>query len=159
MFYIKQYWLVLIKNPIEGFIFALISTMLILSSIYSSDISKRISKELKVSESSYFYSLIPKRENIARIARKLRAIPFVSKVEIMKKSLIEKQVKKTLKSLDFDLDSHKVNLDYAGLKVIYKAGLEERSKNLIRNYLKRFVGEKKIIMGNIVTPKIPIWKK
>lgn len=100
----------------------------------------------------FFYALIDDRENQSRIARKLRALPGVKRVDLLSSKSITSKASEVIKNVGVGLDSDLLNLDYSGLKIVFVKEVSMRSINLIRDYLNRLVGKKNITMGGVKEP-------
>ncbi len=99
----------------------------------------------------YFYALIDSSESYQTVARQMGMLPGVFKVEILSETQIKEEVKNVLGSLQVDMTDTSLDLNYAGLKIIYGKELKPRAKELIRDYLTHLVGEGNITLGAIKT--------
>lgn len=97
----------------------------------------------------YFYALVDSSESYQNIARQMGMLPGVFKVEILSETQIKEEVKNVLGALQVDMTDSSLDLNYAGLKIIYARELKPRAKELIRDYLTHLVGEGKITLGAI----------
>lgn len=100
----------------------------------------------------YFHALIDGRQNHSRISRNLQELPMVSSVELLSREDIALQVQNILGNLSTTLSEGLINLDYVGIKVNIDRTSSESSRQLVRDYLVRLVGEGQITLGHIVTP-------
>ena len=98
---------------------------------------------------SYFYALIASTESYQNVARQMAVLPGVHKVEVLSETQIKDEVKGILGSLQVSLNQTTLDLNYAGLKVIYAKDLKPRAQDLIRDYLTHLVGEGNITLGAI----------
>lgn len=98
---------------------------------------------------SYFYALIASTESYQNVARQMAVLPGVHKVEVLSENQIKDEVKGILGSLQVDLSQSTLDLNYAGLKVIYAKDLKPRAQELVRDYLTHLVGEGNITLGAI----------
>ena len=98
---------------------------------------------------SYFYALIASTESYQNVARQMAVLPGVHKVEVLSEVQIKDEVKGILGSLQVNLNQTTLDLNYAGLKVIYAKDLKPRAQELIRDYLSHLVGEGNITLGAI----------
>ncbi len=98
---------------------------------------------------SYFYALIATSESYQNVARQMSVLPGVFKVEVLSESQIKDEVKGILSTLQVNLNQTTMDLNYAGLKVIYAKDLKPRAQDLIRDYLTHLVGEGNITLGAI----------
>lgn len=98
---------------------------------------------------SYFYALIASTESYQNVARQMAVLPGVHKVEILSETQIKNEVKTILGSLQVNLAQSTLDLNYAGLKIIYAKDLKPRAEELIRDYLTHLVGEGNITLGAI----------
>jgi hypothetical protein len=98
---------------------------------------------------SYFYALIASTESYQNVARQMTVLPGVYKVEVLSETQIKDEVRGILSSLQVELTQTTLDLNYAGLKIIYAKDLKPRAQELIRDYLTHLVGEGNITLGNI----------
>jgi len=98
---------------------------------------------------SYFYALIASTESYQNVARQMAVLPGVHKVEVLSENQIKDEVKGILGALQVDLTQTTLDLNYAGLKVIYAKDLKPRAQELVRDYLTHLVGEGNITLGAI----------
>lgn len=99
----------------------------------------------------YFYALIASSESYQTVARQMSALPGVYKVEVLSETQIKEEVKNILGSLQVDMSDSNLDLNYAGLKIIYTKDLKPRAKDLVRDYLSHLVGEGNITLGAVKT--------
>lgn len=98
---------------------------------------------------SYFYALIASTESYQNTARQMAVLPGVYKVEVLSEAQIKDEVKGILGALQVSMNQTTLDLNYAGLKVIYAKDLKLRAQDLIRDYLTHLVGEGNITLGSI----------
>ena len=160
MFYLNQFIQNVRRHPFWGSAFILTSLTLIMCAMNFASIENYIFKTSKNLQSGpSFHALISGDENYQRISRKLLELPGVQKVAHMSKVEIQSQVKSVLKNVDFEMKIEEMDLNYVGLRITLERGLQERSQNLIRDYLVRLVGAEKLTLGAIKkTPKTEIIK-
>ena len=150
MFYLKQFFSIIKKTPVLGMSFIVLTLVMIVGIGQQDNWEKIVFNSMpNHAEGPYFHALIPGKENYQRVTRKLRDLPGVSMVKILEKNQIKSQVSNIIGNLGMDVSSELFDLDYAGLKVIFKNGLQSRSQNLIRDYLGRLVGSSKVTLGAI----------
>ena len=154
MFYLISYLKTVFSEPLKGIAFSSITLLLFLG-IFSKDrINENIAAKVKMKgQESFFYALIEKKENQARIARKLRALPGVKYVETLTSHAINNKANQLVNAVGLGMNSELTNLDYTGLKVVFKSAISSRSIELIRDYLNRLVGEKKLTLGAVKEPR------
>jgi hypothetical protein len=99
----------------------------------------------------YFYALIASSESYQTVARQMGMLPGVYKVEILSETQIKEEVKSVLGALQVDMTDSNLDLNYAGLKIVYGKELKPRAKELVRDYLTHLVGEGNITLGAIKT--------
>ena len=97
----------------------------------------------------YFYALIASSESYQTVARQMGMLPGVHKVEILSEVQIKEEVKHVLGTLQVNVTDSNLDLNYAGLKIVYAKDLKPRAKELIRDYLTHLVGEGNITLGTI----------
>lgn len=97
----------------------------------------------------YFYALIASSESYQTVARQMSVLPGVHKVEVLSETQIKEEVKNVLGSLQIETADSALDLNYAGLKIIYAKDLKPRAKDLVRDYLTHLVGEGNITLGAV----------
>ncbi|WP_044557609.1 SPFH domain-containing protein [Halobacteriovorax marinus] len=150
MFYLSNFFLNIKNHPFWGGLFAMTSIFVLACAINFTSIEESVfATNSSYSTGPYFHALISGQENHKRISRKLTELPGVNRVEILGEAEIQDQVSKVLSNLDLGMEMEEMNLNYAGLKVILDKSLQERSQNLIRDYLVRLVGSSKLTLGAV----------
>ena len=96
-----------------------------------------------------FYALIAASESYQNVARQMQMLPGVYKVETLSEVQIKDEVKSILGSLQVASIANNIDLNYAGIKVVYIKGLKPRAQELIRDYLTHLVAEGNITLGAI----------
>ncbi len=149
MFYLNQLGKILTKAPLQAASFVLLSFVMLIGIAQKDYIEKVVFKSIpNQNQGAHFHALISGEENYSRVSRKIEALPGVWGVKVLEKTQIKKQVKTILGSLGSSLSVSLLDLDYAGMKVIFKRGLQVRSQTLIKDYLRRLVGNSKITLGS-----------
>ncbi|MBT3583532.1 MAG: hypothetical protein HN509_01390 [Halobacteriovoraceae bacterium] len=153
MFYLKQYIKINSRHPLLGAVTFLLALGFVLLLGHRQAVETWVFKKMPSSfERSYFHALVSGKENQNWISRKLKELPGVHYVQILGKKKVEGRAKNILKGLNFTGSSTLFNIDFSGLKVIFKKNLALRSQNLIRNYLSRLVGAEKLTLGATKDP-------
>lgn len=150
MFYLIQFFKILFKSPLRGFFLFLFSVLLVFSIGQKTFLEDQFLKMIPENKAgSYFYALIASTESYQNVARQMAVLPGVHKVEVLSENQIKDEVKGILGSLQVDLTQTTLDLNYAGLKVIYAKDLKPRAQELVRDYLTHLVGEGNITLGAI----------
>jgi hypothetical protein len=150
MFYLVQFFKILFKSPLRGFFLFLFSIILVFSIGQKNYLEEQFSRMIPENKAGdYFYALISSTESYQSVAQQMGQLPGVYKVEILSEAQIKEEVKSVLGSLQVDMNESKLDLNYAGLKVVYGKELKPRAKDLIRDYLTHLVGEGNITIGAI----------
>lgn len=150
MFYLIQFFKILFKSPLRGFFLFLFSILLVFSIGQKTFLEEQFLKMIPENKAgSYFYALIASTESYQNVARQMAVLPGVHKVEVLSENQIKDEVKGILGSLQVDLSQSTLDLNYAGLKVIYAKDLKPRAQELVRDYLTHLVGEGNITLGAI----------
>jgi hypothetical protein len=153
MLYLASFYKVILKNPVKGLFFFIFSGLFIWTSAHFSHWESSISKYTRgKGQGSYFHVLFSGKENLAWIQRKIKGLPGVNQVQVLKKNVIQDQVKDILKDIGPGQMKNILKLDFMGMKVGFKDKLNKRSQTLIRDYLYRLVGKDKVTMGPVKTP-------
>mgnify|MGYP006298324219 CR=1 FL=1 len=156
-FYLKEFFRHFRKNALWAGTYALTTFCLVLALSFQGVIQENVSRHIKVeNKTSYFNALISARHNHSRVARKLRDLPGIRRVEEMSEKKIQAEVKELMGSIDLNVSSISKDLDlrYAGLKVILTQELKKESLELIRNYIHRLVGKDQVTLGPVVKPDL-----
>ncbi|MBC7539196.1 MAG: hypothetical protein H7281_10270 [Bacteriovorax sp.] len=150
MFYLIQFFKILFKSPLRGFFLLFFSILMVCSLGQKAFLEEQFLKMIPENKAgSYFYGLIASTESYQNVARQMAVLPGVYKVEVLSEAQIKDEVKGILGSLQVSLNQTTLDLNYAGLKVIYTKDLKPRAQDLIRDYLSHLVGEGNITLGAI----------
>jgi hypothetical protein len=150
MFYLNQFFKILFKSPLRGFFLFFFSIVMVFSIGQKAFLEEQFLKMIPENKAgSYFYALIATSESYQNVARQMSVLPGVFKVEVLSESQIKDEVKGILSTLQVNLNQTTMDLNYAGLKVIYAKDLKPRAQDLIRDYLTHLVGEGNITLGAI----------
>jgi hypothetical protein len=150
MFYLIQFFKILFKSPLRGFFLFFFSILMVCSLGQKAFLEEQFLKMIPENKAgSYFYALIASTESYQNVARQMAVLPGVYKVEVLSEAQIKDEVKSILGSLQVSLNQTTLDLNYAGLKVIYTKDLKARAQDLIRDYLSHLVGEGNITLGAI----------
>lgn len=152
MFYLVQFFKILFKSPVRGFFLFLFSIILVFSIGQKNYLEEQFTRMIPENKAGdYFYALIASSESYQTVARQMSVLPGVHKVEVLSENQIKEEVKNVLGSLQIDTATTSLDLNYAGLKIIYGKDLKPRAKELVRDYLTHLVGEGNITLGAIKT--------
>ncbi len=152
MFYLIQFFKILFKSPIRGFFLIFFSVLFVFSVGQKAFLEEQFAKTIPENKAGdYFYALISSGESYQTVARQMQALPGVYKVETLTEAQIKDEVKGVLGSLQVDVTDTTLDLNYAGLKIIYTKELKPRAQELVRDYLSHLVGEESITLGKIKT--------
>ncbi len=150
MFYLVQFFKIVTKSPIRGFFLFLFSIILVFSIGQKKYLEEQFTKMIPENKAGdYFYALIASGESYENVARQMAVLPGVFKVEVLSEEQIKEEVKGILGGLQGDLTDTTLDLNYAGLKIVYARELKDRPKELVRDYLSHLVGEGNITLGSI----------
>ena len=150
MFYLIQFFKILFKSPLRGFFLFFFSITLVFSIGQKKWMENYFTQMIPENKAGdYFYALVSSSESYQKVARQVGALPGVHKVEILSEEQIKEEVKGVLGTLEVDLSDANLDLNYAGLKIIYTRDLKPRARELIRDYLTHLVGEMNITLGAI----------
>jgi len=150
MFYLIQFFKILSKSPARGFFLFIFSILFVFSIGQKTFLEEQFLKMVPENKAgSYFYALIASSESYQNVARQMAVLPGVHKVEVLSETQIKDEVKSILGSLQVSLNQGALDLNYAGLKVIYAKDLKPRAQELVRDYLTHLVGEGNITLGTI----------
>lgn len=134
----------------RGFFLFLFSILMVFSIGQKSFLEEQFLKMIPENKAgSYFYALIASTESYQNVARQMAVLPGVHKVEVLSEAQIKDEVKNILGAMQINLPTTTLDLNYAGLKVIYAKDLKPRAQELVRDYLTHLVGEGNITLGAI----------
>ena len=150
MFYLNQFFKILVKSPARAFFLVIFSILLVFSVGQKAFLEEQFLKMIPENKAgSYFYALIASTESYQSVARQMAVLPGVYKVEVLSENQIKDEVKSILGALQVNLTQTTLDLNYAGLKIIYNKDLKPRAQDLVRDYLTHLVGEGNITLGAI----------
>ena len=150
MFYLIQFFKILFKSPLRGFFLFFFSILMVFSIGQKAFLEEQFLKLIPENKAgSYFYALIASTESYQNIARQMAVLPGVHKVDVLSEVQIKDEVKGILGSLQINLNQTTLDLNYAGLKIIYAKDLKPRAQELVRDYLTHLAGEGNITLGAI----------
>lgn len=150
MFYLIQFLKIIFKSPLRGFFLFFFSIVMVFSIGQKSFLEEQFLKVIPENKAgAYFYALISTSESYQNVARQVSLLPGVFKVEVLSEAQIKDEVKNILGNLQVTLNQTMLDLNYAGLKIIYTKDLKPRAQDLIRDYLTHLVGEGNITLGTI----------
>lgn len=150
MFYLNQFFKILFKSPVRGFFLVVFSVLMVFSIGQKSYLEEQFLKLIPENKAgSYFYALISSSESYQNIAHQMAVLPGVHKVDVLSEAQIKDEVKNILGSMQINLPTTTLDLNYAGLKIIYAKDLKPRAQELVRDYLTHLAGEGNITLGAI----------
>jgi len=148
------------KHFISCLSFGLSSMLIFTLSVQHLYVDEVLGKKIE-SPKSFFHALVAGTENHQRLARKLRELPGVESVNIVNEKDLKAEWKNIMSSWNIgDLDKYTDFIDdhYAGLKVIFKEALTERSEGLVMEYVQRLVGKDNVTLSSIKRPEAELFK-
>lgn len=155
MFYLISFWKTIVQSSVKGLAFCLLTLVLLLSIFSRENIEQKLLGKISISgQESFFYALIDDKENQPRVARKLRSLPGVKRVDLLSSNSISTKATEVVKSIGLGIESQLLNLNYSGLKITFAKEVSKRSITLIRDYLSRLVGKDKLTMGGVKEPDL-----
>lgn len=150
MFYLSQFFKIFFKSPLRGFFLFTFSFLLVFSLGQKKLLEEQFLKLIPENKSGpSFYALIAASESYQKIAQQMQMLPGVYKVETLSEAQIKDEVKSILGSLQVASITDNLDLNYAGIKVVYIKGLKPRAQELIRDYLTHLVSDGNITLGAI----------
>jgi hypothetical protein len=154
MFYIKSFFKLLIEKPLLGLGWSVSLLGLFSFLVFGKPIENKIlalGKSQKINP--HFFAMIPASENLSYLQRKVRALPGVVKVKKLSQKKIMGQVKKIMGEISLDIDPKTLSMSYSGLEIVLTPGLQVRSQDLIRNYLKKISENQDLSLGPVIANK------
>lgn len=154
IFYLREFFRNLVKGPILGIGFIITTICLVNALMFRTTIQDMISSQVVYDRSGgHFHALITADQNHARVARQLRGLPGIVRVEELSEQSIAQEIDNIFGSLNMG-DAQDVlanmQLRYAGLKVVLTQELESRSVDLIRDYMRRLIGSENLTIGPVM---------
>lgn len=151
MFYLRKLRKLFKQSPVFLMTYLLLTLVCVFSINFHENIINIVEKNsLKDFKPPFFHALIDENQNYTRFSRKLRSLPGVKNVEILSPQLVKDQANEMLGNLNLGISTDLIDMGYAGLKVIFEANLQEKSIELVRDYLVRLVGKDSITIGDII---------
>lgn len=118
-------------------------------------LDKKISEQIafKLDEESYFTALISTKENYNMLVRKMIYLPGVEKVKVIGPEELNSKVTKAISAMKINipLTAGGLSSNFVGMKVFFKDGLRDETKELVRNYLAKLAGEANLFLGNNIS--------
>ncbi|PIQ55170.1 MAG: hypothetical protein COW01_08505 [Bdellovibrionales bacterium CG12_big_fil_rev_8_21_14_0_65_38_15] len=154
MFYLSHFFQIVRQFPVRFLVLLICTVVLFFSASHRSVITdiSGLNKTQQVFH-PYFHALISSKQNIPWISRKLKELPGVEKVEILENDKLNQQVQSLLAGMDGEIAQAVGELSLAGVKVVTRSELEERSITLIKDYLTRLSGNDTTIGATVFPPK------
>ena len=154
MFYLSHFFQIVKQSPIRFIVLLLCTFGLFFSASHRNAITEMsgLNKTQQVFH-PYFHALISSKQNIPWISRKLKELPGVEKVEVLENDKLNQQVQSLLSGMDGEIAQAVGELSLAGVKVVTRTELEERSITLIKDYLIRLSGNETTIGTTVFPPK------
>ena len=152
MFYLINFYKILFKTPFKSLFFIALSMGLVVGFSQSEKLEGLVSKP-QAEQNPYFYALISKRQNHRSLLRKLRDLPGIKKIVKVSQNTVRQEALRILNQSQIDLDEEMEaslgQFPYEGMKVIFSSNLQEKSQNLIRDYLVRLTGKVNVTLGAV----------
>ncbi|MCT4641910.1 MAG: hypothetical protein N4A33_06385 [Bacteriovoracaceae bacterium] len=149
MFYLSQFFKTILKSKILGLSFLIATIGFVSLSYNKNSIQKYVGKYKKVNHRPYFNALISKDLNLNSVARKIKSLPGVEKVNISKNI----KASSILGSLSGELNSSIIDglksVNYSSLKVELSNNIKLRTQSLVQEYLSRLVGKEFLTVSDI----------
>tara|TARA_R110000868_G_scaffold201748_1_gene449265 strand:- start:8355 stop:9134 length:780 start_codon:yes stop_codon:yes gene_type:complete len=154
MFYLSHFFQIVKRFPVRFTVFIVLTMGLFFSASHRDFIKNTVgSDKLTQGFHPYFHALISTRQNISWISRKLRELPGVERVEVLSKEKLNQQVQSLLSGMDGEIAQAVGEMELAGVKVVTRSELEERSITLIKEYLTRLSGTDTTVGATVFPPK------
>lgn len=154
MFYLNQFFQIFKQYPVRFLAFFITTGILFFTASHRDFVASKLGLNTQVQmDRPYFHALIPSQQNTSWLARKLRELPGVDAVEILPEQALNKQVKELLSGMEVDVIQAVGAMQLAGLKVIARPELEERSIELIKDYLIRLAGKETTVGATVLALK------
>lgn len=143
------------KHFLGTTLFVLSSLSAITVSMYHDKIESWVGQKIEAPK-SFFHAIVAGEENHQRLARKLRELPGVESVNVIDDNSLKAQWGQMI--ADWGLDDLKNfeglrELNYSGLKIVFRDALSERSEKLVMEYVQRLAGKDNVTMSTIKRPE------
>lgn len=153
-FYLKEFFKTCLKNPVSGLGFVFCTFALCVLTLNRSYIQDELSQRFVLQESGgHFHALVSADQNHSRLARQLRSLPGINRVEELSQDVISEQLEAIFGGFDLGETQEllaQMRLSFSGLKVIFDHDMESRSVDLVRDYMRRLVGSSNLTLGPFV---------
>lgn len=152
MFYLTNFFKVLIDQKFKGLAFIVLSFALCFSLLRRDEVKKIFSFSQKIIQKPYFNALLPSSREASIIASRLERLPGVEEVKLIKHNIDPKKINAVGANLSAEVLNSVLGQDYQTIKVVLEKDLEVRSQSLIKEYLGRLVGDRDVTISEIKTP-------
>lgn len=154
MFYLNHFIKAILNFKISGVLFV-VFTIGLISTVHNQKSIKQIfSLNGKTTTNPYFNALISNDSNLASIARKMRKLPGVKKVRVKKALEVSRELKGLQKDLGSDVLKSLAGINYSSVTIELSAAIQNKSQDLIQEYLTRLVGDSSITISSIKKPRV-----
>lgn len=152
MFYLIEFFRILKKNLLLGFIFISSLFLLISLSHFQEEIEVELSLDNKIHNFPYFNALLKKDVEFEGIKRRMAQLPGVLSVELGEEKKILNEVSQLKKIFNYEIIKNLSSLKYHKIKVELEKGLKLKNQTLIKEYFTRLVGKDSVTIGKIKVP-------
>jgi hypothetical protein len=118
-------------------------------SYFQKMIDVKFSKEIP---GSYFFCLIDSSISYEDNIRKIKDLPGIERVTQFSSNQIQAQIKEMLGDINDPTILDKLAVSYVGIRVEFEDKTTENSQNLIREYVRRLIGETNLTIGPTINP-------
>lgn len=147
MFYIGQFFKNISFNPLRGMLFIILTILLTVLVQHRTFIFNFIKDRTKVESSyPYFHVLIAEKVDSKSLVLKLKKLPGVFDVIPQSSEYLSSKVKDLIDDLDLPVPKMMLDENYSGVKVVLEQKVNNRSIQLIREYLNRLFTEDLVTM-------------
>jgi hypothetical protein len=152
MFYVEHLFGQLGRNKFLSFCFVLFGVILFNFIGFRVEVEKGINQFVssKIAK-PHFYGLVDQKINPEGVRRRLMALPGIVKVTTIDKTEIKSKVGKIIAEMDEELELGDMDLDYAGMKVVFDTKIRSKGQEMLKSYLTRLVGKQNIILGPTIS--------
>lgn len=152
MFYLRQLMSIIVDNKIKSFFFFLTSALFIITLFMSSEIFEKILSSQKFLSKPYLNVLVSTAGDVELVENQLKKLPGVEEIVITSHNENDLSVK----NLGLSLETIELvqNKNYKILKIILDKDLNEKSHNLIKEYLSKLFKNDEITFSEIKQPKV-----
>lgn len=150
MFYLRNFLKVVWQNPVSGLGFCFLTIFLTIFSGHHDLFLNRILNTYRPTPPDpYFFVLVTSNEDISSVARRLGRLPGIKSVKVESSEKINREAKSLIQNMGVEVPESIVENEYKGMKVILGPDVDQRSMDLIKEYIGRLIGVQQVTISDV----------